>query len=578
MKPIRSRPLAADRQLQPGPLAVDRHRGRPEGERRSRRRAGRGRRWRSCGARPPPPAPARGGRSWRRAQRAPSSHTPSGAPPLSTANARSASLVRAGGIATRESPGREGRAPSTSATAARASRAPAPARPSAPAGPTSRAVRRRMASIAEAPEGAVRLAEQRDRPRDVGRRHRCAAQARPASPGHARHHPDPGAREVRLAHRALAAGEARDLPAGAHGPHREALGVDGRRRHAAPGVPGGEDGHDPELAPAPDDRAQQTAAAPRRSPRGVDDRREVRGGRVAVGIGDPLGGGHQRAEGGVAAAVERLGDDDPGPGGDPDGGAADGPADHRADGVRAVAVVVVGRRPPVREVAPGHDLPGQVGVIGVHAGVDGADRDAAAVQPVVAPHGGRADGRQAPVAPAEAPRQPLGAGRGRAEDPHRPVVLDPGDGRVAGQPPDLGRRRPQGERVHEPQPARRQALARQERPLRGPGRALEGADEVGGIGLVRGAHLGAEGHEDGQRPVGPREPGGQRRRERRRRRTARRGRRGARPGGEAPGRGDGGDGGEADERARPGHRWTPWASRSAGPTVGSGGCTAPNRR
>ncbi len=299
------------------------------------------------------------------------------------------------------------------------------------------------------------------------------------------------------------------------------------------------------------------AGRARRPPGGVDHRREVRGGRVAVGIGDPLGGGHQRAEGGVAVAVERLGDDHPGPGGDPDGGAAGGPADHRADGVRAVAVVVVGRRPPVREVAPGHDLPGQVGVIGVHAGVDRADRDAAAVQPVVAPHRRRADGRQAPVAPAEAPRR-----RARGRPPAGPRTrtgrscsIRATAGSRASRRISAGvARRASAFMSHSRRAGR--AQARQERPaaLR-PGRAPQRADQVGGpSGVVRGAHLGAEGHEDGQRPVRPREPGGQRRRER----APSPGPFGEAVGAPAPAAtppgaatAAGGDGGEADERARP---------------------------
>jgi hypothetical protein len=277
----------------------------------------------------------------------------------------------------------------------------------------------------------------------------------------------------------------------------------------------------------------------------------VGGGRIAVGIRHTLGRGHERARGGVAVAVERLRNHHSGPWRDADGRAAGRSADHRPDGVRAVTVVVVGRRTAVGEVAPGDDLGGEVGVIGVHAGVDRADPDAATVQAVVTPDRGRADRRQAPVAPAEGPRPPLGPGRvGRAEQPHAAVVLDARHGGIAGEPADLGRPSPQREGVHEPHPPGRPRQAAQKGRLAARGRSPERADQVIGPGVPPSVHLITEGGQHGQGPVGVREAGGKRGRQHRVRRGGR-GRRGLRPaGGGTRRRADRGESGEGDERAR----------------------------
>ncbi len=430
------------------------------------------------------------------------------------------------------------------------------------------------------PEARVCLAQQRDRPRDVGCRHRGAAQARPGSAGDARGDLDSRGGQVGLAHPGqlaearrrpclsgagrLPAREAGDAPARAQGPHRQALGVDRRSGHAAPAVAGREDRHDPQLPPARDDRAQPLAGGAGRPPGGVDDARGVGGGGVAIRIGDPLAGGHERAEGGVAVAVERLGHHHLRAGGHPDGCAAGGAADHGPDRVGAVAVVVVGLGAAGGEIAPGDHLAGQVGVAGVDAAVDRADPDPGPVQPIVAPDGRRADGRQAPVAPAEEPGRGLGGrGRGRPEDPHGRVVLDAGDGRIGREAANLGRARPHGQRVREPEPARRARHARQEGRLAALGRAAQRADQVARRGLRATRHLVAEGHQNGQRPLSARKAGGQRGRERRRGDDGRgrRDRLGAGPRAGTRRRGGGRHGDQREESSRRFHRWTPWTSR-----------------
>ncbi len=421
-------------------------------------------------------------------------------------------------------------------------------------------------------EGPVGLAQERDRSGDVGRRHRGAAHARPRSTGGARDDPVPGGGQVGLERRRVLAGARRagrlgasgspareggHAPAGAQGPHRQALAVGGRGGHAAagPAVARREDRHDPQVAPAPDEPPQRLAAGARRlPPGGVDDARGVVREGVAVGIGDPLAGGQERAEGGGAVAVERLGHHHPRPGGHPDGRAAGGAADHGADGVGAVAVVVVGRWPAVDEVAPGGDFPRQVGMLGVDAGVDRADPDPAPVQPIVAPHRRRPRGRQAPAAPANEPHRGVAVGLcRRREEPHAPVGLDPSNGRIVGESPDLGRPGPQGDRVHEPQPARRARKARQEGRLAARSRAPQRADQVAGPACVApGVHLVAKGDQHGQRPVRARKAGAQRGGERRRRIAGgnRWGRRGVRGRADTGGRGDGGHGDEGDESTR----------------------------
>ena len=82
------------------------------------------------------------------------------------------------------------------------------------------------------------------------------------------------------------------------GAHGDGLGVAGGAADAAgrrAGVAGGEDRHDAQLEPAADHRPEPRVVGGRGRPRVVDDRRLVGGGRVAVGVGHPLGGGEQGA-------------------------------------------------------------------------------------------------------------------------------------------------------------------------------------------------------------------------------------------------------------------------------------------
>ncbi len=257
VKPISQQPLAAHRQLQPGPLAVDRH---PDDARRASssapRRSSAAMRDRVAPGRRPP-APARGGRSWR-------SRHAGAVQPHAERRAAAVDRERQVGVV-----GQGGRHRDQRELGARGARAEhvrdggagvqgASAAPPVGAGgpdvarrPAQDRVDRRGARGRGSPGAAARSSPRRGappsmcrsgsprlpracstRPRPRGRRGPACA-SRPATPSRRR--------------RALAAREARDLPAGAHGPHREALGVDGRRRHAAPGVPGGEDRHDPEL-------------------------------------------------------------------------------------------------------------------------------------------------------------------------------------------------------------------------------------------------------------------------------------------------------------------------------------------
>src|SRR5574340_1328678 len=103
--------------------------------------------------------------------------------------------------------------------------------------------------------------------------------------------------------------------------------------------------------------------------------------RVAVGVEQPLESKMDIAVVGHACIVVKLGRNPAGVGRNPDGGSADAAADDEAHGLRAVAVRIVRAGmlavrvvPAVGAAAP---LAGEVGMQGVHPGINVGDDDAA---------------------------------------------------------------------------------------------------------------------------------------------------------------------------------------------------------